>query len=96
VDTVDMGEAVEEAERLRDPSHVRNYTEEEWRELVTGAGLAIDELEIFAHAFDVHAWLSRTGCEGEDAERVLSLLGDRVAEGRLTLDKIAIKAAKGR
>jgi SAM-dependent methyltransferase len=96
VDTVNMGEAVEEAEKLRDPSHVRNYTEEEWRELVTGAGLAIEELEIFAHAFDVHAWLARTGCEGEEAERVLSLLGDRAAEGRLTLDKIAIKAGKGR
>ena len=31
VDTVFMGEAVEEAEALRDPSHVRNYTEAEWR-----------------------------------------------------------------
>ena len=28
---------VEEAERLRDPSHVRNYTEAEWRALLRGA-----------------------------------------------------------
>ena len=31
VDTLFLGETVEEAERLRDPSHVRNYSEEEWR-----------------------------------------------------------------
>ena len=31
VDNLFMGEAAEEAERLRDPSHVRNYSEAEWR-----------------------------------------------------------------
>ena len=30
---------VEEAEKLRDPSHVRNYTEAEWRGFFDGAGL---------------------------------------------------------
>jgi len=37
-DNVFRGEHVEEAERLRDPSHVRCYSEAEWRELVTTAG----------------------------------------------------------
>ena len=32
---------------------------------------------------------ARTGCEGEEADRVTELLGERVAGGRLTLDKIA-------
>ena len=31
VDTTFMGDDAEEAEKLRDPSHVRNYTEAEWR-----------------------------------------------------------------
>lgn len=95
VDTVHMGDAVEEAERLRDPSHVRNHTDAEWRDLVTGAGLGIDEVRFSSHAFDFAAWLARTGCEGEEAERVTALLGDRVRDGRLTLDKIAILAVKG-
>jgi hypothetical protein len=95
VDTVHMGDEVEEAERLRDPSHVRNYTEAEWRELVLEAGLGMDEVRFFAHTFDHAAWLVRTGCEGEEAERATRLLGARVADGRLTLDKIAIKASKG-
>lgn len=96
VDTVFMGEAVEEAERLRDPSHVRNYTEAEWRALVEEAGLGIEDVRFSDHTFDFAAWLARTGCTGEDAERVEAMLGGRAAEGRLTLDKIAIRARKGR
>ncbi len=95
VDTTHMGDAIEEAESLRDPSHVRNYTEAEWRGIVGETGLGIDDVRLFSHTFDFAAWLARTGCEGEEAQRVEELLGDRVAGGRLTLDKIAIKAARG-
>jgi SAM-dependent methyltransferase len=95
VDTLDMGEQAEEAERLRDPSHVRNYSDAEWRELVADAGLGIDDVRFTKHAIDFAAWLERTGCQGEEAERVRELWGERVADGRLTLDKIAIKAVKG-
>jgi SAM-dependent methyltransferase len=95
VDTVFMGDDVEEAERRRDPSHVRNYTEAEWRGFVDDAGLGIDEVRFWAHTFDFAAWLARTGCEGQEAQAVEALLGDRVAGGKLTLDKIAIRAVKG-
>jgi SAM-dependent methyltransferase len=94
VDTAFMGDAAEEAERLRDPSHVRNYTEAEWRAFVAEAGLAIDELRFLGHTFDFAAWLARTGCTGDEATRVQELFGDRVSDGRLTLDKIAIRAVK--
>ena len=95
VDTLHMGDAVEQAEVLRDPSHVRNYTEAEWRGFVEEAGLGIDDVAFFAHTFDFSAWLTRTGCEGEEAERATALLGERVPDGRLTLDKIGIKAMTG-
>ena len=86
--------AVEEAETLRDPSHVRNYTEAEWRGFLDEAGLSVAELEVIVHSFDFAAWLARTGCEGAEAARVEALLGDRVADGRLTLDKVAVRAGK--
>jgi SAM-dependent methyltransferase len=95
VDTLNMGKTVEEAERLRDPSHVRNYTDAEWREVVADAGLGLDDVRFLEHEIDLRAWLARTGCEGAEAERAVELLGDRVAEGRLTLDKIALRAVKG-
>ena len=37
-DTLYMSEEHEEAEKLRDPSHVRSYSEEEWRELLERRG----------------------------------------------------------
>jgi len=95
VDTIHMGEDVEEAESLRDPSHVRNYTEAEWRGFVEEAGLRIEQLRVLAHTFDFAAWLERTGCAGETAAQVEVLLGERVADGRLTLDKLALRARKG-
>jgi len=94
VDTTFMGEAVEEAERLRDPSHVRNYDERQWRAFFARAALRVEEVRFFQQSFDVAAWLRRTGCAGAEAERVLELLGGRVADGHLTLDRIALRAAK--
>jgi len=94
VDTVNMGEAVEQAEKLRDPLHVRNYSEEEWRKFCAGTGLEIEELLVLPRESDLAVWLSRTGCEGERAARVVELLGERAEGGRLRLDLIAIKARK--
>jgi SAM-dependent methyltransferase len=94
VDTLFMSDEVEAAEKLRDPSHVRNLTDAEWRGLVADTGLVVDDVRVFAHTFDFAAWLNRTGCEGDEADRVTELLGSRVTDGRLTLDKIAIRAVR--
>ncbi|MGZ4395870.1 MAG: class I SAM-dependent methyltransferase [Gaiellaceae bacterium] len=91
VDTTFMGDDVEEAEKLRDPSHVRNYDEAEWRALFEGAGLVVEEVEFFDKSFELQAWLDRTGCEGQDAERATALLGGRVEDGKMRLDRIALK-----
>ena len=95
VDTAFMVDDAEVAEKLRDPSHVRNYTETEWRGFLDGAGLTVTDAKLFPHTIDFAAWLARTGCEGDDATRVEALLGERVSDGRLTLDKLALRAIKG-
>ena len=94
VDTLYMGEAAEQAEKLRDPSHVRNYSLEEWRAFLSAAGLELEEEVVLPHEIDFPAWLERTGCTGREAARVRELWGDRVAGERLTLDKVALKAGK--
>jgi ubiquinone/menaquinone biosynthesis C-methylase UbiE len=91
VDTLNMGEAAERAEKLRDPSHVRNYTLEEWRRFFDAAGLQLEEHGVLPHTIDFAAWLGRTGCVGAEAEQVRELWGERLADGRLTLDKVALK-----
>jgi SAM-dependent methyltransferase len=93
-DTVFMGEQVERAEALRDPSHVRNYTDAEWRSFFEEAGLLVDEVRFTAKPMEKQAWLERTGCDGDVAARALELLGDRVREDWIVFDRIVLKGLK--
>ena len=95
-DTLFSSERHEEAERLRDPTHVRNYTEDEWRDFLTEAGLEVEQVECFEKTHPMDDWLARTGCEGEEAGRVRELLADRMtADGTAWIDtKIVIRARK--
>jgi len=93
-DNLFMGEEVEEAERLRDPTHVRCYTEEEWRQLFADAGLRIEDEEVLERERDVGDWLARVDTPERDAERVRTLLADRVADGRMTFRTLVLKGRK--
>jgi SAM-dependent methyltransferase len=95
-DTLFSSERHEQAERLRDPTHVRNYSEDEWRELLEGAGLEVEQVAYFEKTHPLGAWLARTGCTGEEAERVKELLADRLsADGAAWSDtKIVVRARK--
>ena len=46
-DTLYVSEQVEEAEQLRDPTHVRAYSENEWRAFLETASLEIEQVESF-------------------------------------------------
>jgi SAM-dependent methyltransferase len=95
-DTLYSSERHEQAEKLRDPTHVRSYTEDEWRELLTEAGLEVEQVECFEKEHALEDWLARTGCAGADAERVRELLADRMNDDRTawTDTKIVIRARK--
>ena len=95
VDNLDMGPDTEEAERIRDPSHVRNYREDEWRGFLADVGLAVEEVRILEHPVELAPWLERTGCAGADAARVRELLAGHVADSRILFRRIAIRATKG-
>ena len=94
VDNLYMDEAAEEADRIRDPSHVRNYTEAQWRRFLSDAGLEPEEVRVFDFPIEFEPWLERAGCEGEEAERVRELAAERITDGWIRLDRIAVKAAK--
>lgn len=95
-DTLYESEAIEEMERLyHDPTHVRSYSEAEWRSFLGEAGLEIEQVEFEEKWRDVDDWCERTGCVGADRLRVKELLGDRIDErGGYTDTKILLKARK--
>jgi SAM-dependent methyltransferase len=94
-DTLYVSERVEEAERLRDPTHVRSYSEQEWLSLFAAAGLRVEATEIFEKRRPVEAWLERAGCVGEEAERVRELLGDAIQGDEYVDRKLVLKGRKG-
>ncbi len=93
-DNLNLGDNVEEAERLRDLTHVRCYTEAEWRDLFGQAGLDVEMVEVEEKRIELEPWLARAGCEGEEVERVRELLAERIEDGYLRLDRIIIKGRK--
>jgi SAM-dependent methyltransferase len=94
VDNLFLGDAAEEADRVRDPSHVRNWSEDEWRGFFASAGLVVDEVRRMDKLIEVEPWLERAGTSEKDAERVRELLADRIQDGWITLDRIAIRGSK--
>jgi SAM-dependent methyltransferase len=84
----------EQAEQLRDPTHVRSYSEVEWRGLFEQAGLNVEAVERFDVEIELEPWLARAGCEGEEAAQVRELLADRIRDGRLQVPRVALKGRK--
>jgi SAM-dependent methyltransferase len=93
-DNLYLGEAGEEADRLRDPTHVRNLSDEEWRRLFDDAGLAVESFEREDKRIELEPWLARAGCTGEDATRVRELLADRIDDGRLRVERGIFKGRR--
>ncbi len=93
VDNLFMGPDAEEAEKIRDPSHVRNYSEHEWRGFFAAAGIEVEEVQIFSYPIELEPWLARTECTGADADRVRTLLADRITGPEVVFDRIALRGA---
>lgn len=94
VDNLFLDAEAEEADLVRDPSHVRNLSEGEWRGFFDSAGLQVDEVRRLEKPIEVEPWLERAGTSEEEAARVRELLGDRITDGWITLDRIAIRGRK--
>jgi SAM-dependent methyltransferase len=95
-DTLYSSDRHEAAERLRDPTHVRNYSEREWRGFLEEAGLEVEQVETFEIDHPLEEWLARTGCGEEEAVQVKELLKDRLNDdGSAWSDtKIVLRARK--
>jgi len=90
-DNTFTSESAEEADRLRDPSHVRNYGVPEWESFFELAGLEIAEATSLVRDTDFEDWLARTETPADVRLRVRELLAGRVRDGRLELPTVVLK-----
>ena len=93
-DTLYVSEQVEEAERLRDPTHVRSYSEEEWRSLLVEAGLEVEQVESFEKRHSLDSWLGRSQTPADDRPRVKELLAGQIEGDEYVDTKLVMKARK--
>jgi len=93
-DNTFVSETSEEADRLRDPSHVRNYGVAEWESFFELAGMEVAEQQHMERPLEVEPWLARTQTPAADAARVKELLGDRIVDGWMNLPTLVIKGVK--
>jgi SAM-dependent methyltransferase len=86
---------VEEAHRLRDPTHVRCYSEAEWRSVVAMAGFEVEQIELFEdRRLALKPWLDRVEVPHDDRSRIRELLGDATDGETVRMPLIVLKARK--
>jgi SAM-dependent methyltransferase len=93
-DNTFTSESAEEADRLRDPSHVRNYGVAEWHSFFELADLEVADEATMVRDTDFVDWLDRTETPEEDRARVTELLDSRLKDGRLDLPTVILKGVK--
>jgi SAM-dependent methyltransferase len=93
-DNTFVSESSDEADRLRDPSHVRNYGVGEWKSFFELAGLEVADERFMERPLEVEPWLERTQTPAAEAAAVRELLGDRVVDGWMNLPTLIIKGVK--
>ena len=84
----------EEADELRDPSHVRNYAVPEWHAFFERAELEVTAERFLERPLEIEPWLARVGCTGADAARVRALLADRIVDGWMQLPTLVLRGER--
>jgi ubiquinone/menaquinone biosynthesis C-methylase UbiE len=74
--------AIDRFERLRDPSHVRAFSEAEWTRMLGDAGFRPGAVERVLKRHDFAEWTSRQGCSEETVARLVALMREASAAVR--------------
>jgi hypothetical protein len=93
-DNTFTSESAEEADRLRDPSHVRNYGVAEWHSFFELSRLEVADEAAIVRDTDFEGWLARTETPEDDRPRIRELLDSRIRDGRLELPTVVLKGTK--
>jgi ubiquinone/menaquinone biosynthesis C-methylase UbiE len=73
-DDAPTAQYVEEFERLRDPSHNRAFTEQEWREALETAGFSVDQIQTLTKRHSFLDWAKRQNCSPETTDELVAVI----------------------
>ena len=89
-----LRETADSIERLRDPSHVRCLSGEEFGDLAGRFGLSVSFCDTIHVPVELDAWMDVTKVEGSDREKIRKLMEDDIAGGDKTGFEPYIKDGK--
>ncbi len=61
-------------EEMRDPTHIRAYTTQQWTQMVEEAGFEVQKTAVFPKSHDFQAWARRAGMDNDGISRLNDLL----------------------
>ena len=61
-------------ERMRDPSHVRNYTKHAWQKMAERAGFAVELEETVSKPLNAKEWLERSGTPADTRVELIDMI----------------------
>ena len=64
-----------DVEKLRDPTHVRSYSEREWREMLEAAGFTLRTSRMYRKTHAVAEWVERSGIGQVAQDRLYAAFG---------------------
>lgn len=74
-----------EIEKMRDPAHVRNYSEGEWRSLIADSGLTVERVIAGEFDLDFDEWAHRAGTPDKVKRQIRKMLLNASSEVREAL-----------
>jgi ubiquinone/menaquinone biosynthesis C-methylase UbiE len=77
---------IDQVERLRDPSHVRDYTVAEWHGYLSAAGLQVETLAEWHLELDFEDWLTRMNTPPESGEVIRQMMSGAAPALRQAFD----------
>ena len=67
-------EAVDQLERVRDPSHRRNYRRSDWLSMLSELGLKVEQEEVVAKEIDAKDWMERMNVSEADQSYLVDMM----------------------
>ena len=65
---------IDQFERLRDPSHIRNYTRAAWRKMAARAGFTVESEETVSKPLNAKEWLERSSTPPDVQVQLLDMI----------------------
>ena len=69
-DDPEVAEFYQAMEKMRDPTHVRAYTLQEWTEMLETAGFEVAATRLFPKTHDFQEWARRAGLNREGIQQL--------------------------